>query len=149
MGNGPSVAKPEQVINNINSSITNTIMNGMQQATSVVDNTQQLNVVCSEDMNNLLYDISNSPMCYAKLTELKESGKYTKFNDYMVKELCKPPFSCSAYNISMKSSLNVSNIVNQSSSVSNYVTNNLSNNILPAAEIISSGACLILSERRT
>ena len=129
MGNGPSVAKPKQIIDNINSSITNTIMNGIQQATSSVSNTQQLNMTCSEDMNNLLYDVSNIPLCLEQLTSLKESGRFPKFNDYMVEQLCKPPFNCDAFNITMKSSLNISDVTNQSSSVSNYVTNNISNNI--------------------
>ena len=116
-----TVATPSQIVDSIYKSVSSSIINIMQQAQNQAVNSQNINIQCSDDAVSYMNTEVNR--CISTLT--KEQTKDKK----SIMKLCKAPIQCSASNISMKNSLNITNIVNQKANIQSNISNSLTDNI--------------------
>lgn len=119
MGNG-HVVSPKQIITNIYSSISKSIIQSIQTEQSTASSSQYININCDDDAVEAITEDMNT--C---VKTLKKAGK----DDKTILKLCKPAIQCINNNISMKTSLNVTNILNQKSEIKSNIKNSMSNKI--------------------
>lgn len=115
-----TVATPSQIVDSIYKSISSSIINIMQQAQSQAVNSQNINIQCSDDA--ISYMNTQVNRCISTLTEQKKDKK-------TIIKLCKAPIQCNASNISIKNSLNITNIVSQTANIQSSISNSLTDNI--------------------
>ena len=126
------VATPNQVINNVYSSISKSIIESMQTAQNMVFTSQDINIKCDPmAIASMSYDVNR---CIIALSGKKDIDT--------IRKLCKPAIQCKATNISMKSSLNVTNIINQTATIKQNIDNSLSNNITQGLNSLDSSLVL-------
>jgi hypothetical protein len=113
-------AQPSQVANSISTAISNTIMSSIQTAQNSYTSTQNININCDPDITEVISD--QFQYCVKSLSKLKYST-----DD--IKKLCTIPVFCKADNVSMKMSVNITNLLNQESNIKSNITNSLSTNI--------------------
>lgn len=115
-----SMVKPDQVINTVYDSISKSVIESMQSAQSLVFTSQDINVRCDDvAVASMTEDVDH---CIETLINKKKDKK-------TVKKLCKPVIQCIANNISMVSSLNVTDLTNQTASIQSNIENSMTNNI--------------------
>lgn len=136
MGGKPAKPlSPEQIISTIFSSSTRTIIESIQTAQSSVDVSQEINLYCSEKA--LDYTQEQVNRCIEELSDRDR-------NIEDIEELCKPMINCQATNISISSSINLSDINEQISNIKSILSNTLSSNI--EQDISSLSPQLFISE---
>ena len=113
-------AKPDEIINTINESIANNITKSIQDNQDSVYQTQIVNIVCDTDAINIIENGIND--CRVKL---KAKGKS---ND-LINKYCKSILNCKGSNISLSSSLNITNITQQTIAITQTVQNSITNDI--------------------
>ena len=116
----PKVSKPKQIIHVLNESITNSISTSLQTAQDDAYISQSLNITCDERVIKIMSKSVND--CRNYLHSIKASPEH-------ISKLCKPIVSCKAANISMQSSLNVTNLCQQISKTKIDIAKNINNHL--------------------
>jgi hypothetical protein len=111
---------PDNIIKTIYNSISTSIIDSMQSAQSQVLSTQDINITCTDEA---VYYITNDYIRCIKGLSKK------KIENTIIEKLCKPPINCSAKNVKIKSSLNVTDIMKQTGKIQSNIEDSLSNNI--------------------
>mgnify|MGYP006077863471 CR=1 FL=1 len=117
---GNRVAKPDQVVKTVYDSISKSVIESMQTAQSQVFSTQSININCDDTaISAMSNDVNRCIQAFSK----KGVDKAT------IIKLCQPAIRCIANNVSMKSSLNVTDITNQTANIASNIEGSTSNNI--------------------
>lgn len=134
-----TVATPSQIANTIYESISNTIIQSMQDAQSQALSSQDVSIYCNDNAVFSMADDVNRCIKGMYVDKKKDLKSITK--------LCQPLTRCSAYNISLKSSLNVTDLINQISSIQTNISNSASNNLNQTLNSINGGLSSLLSTK--
>jgi hypothetical protein len=122
MGNtGTRIAQPSQISEVINEITSNTIISAVQKNTDDVSATQSIQISCDPSMVKEMVTKKNS--CIKNMIGTPGMS----VSDTNV--LCRPIVNCNAENVSLKSSINLTNAMGQLASIKTSVENNLSDNI--------------------
>ena len=114
-----SAITPDTIANTINNSISNSIIDIIQGTQDTSTQLQNLSIICDDLAVKYVFD--DTQTCMEEL--LKKYDKET------VKKLCQIPLICNANNITMNSSLNISNLINQNAIVQSDISNKISNDL--------------------
>lgn len=130
-----SVITPDQVIQTVYNSIAKSVIQSMQNAQSQVFSSQEIIMNCGDTA--VAEMTSNVKKC---IKTLKLRGK----NNTSILKLCKPVIQCNATNVSMKSSLNVTDLINQTASIQSNISNSTSDKL--SQSLSSLDQSLLLSQ---
>jgi hypothetical protein len=115
-----TISSPDQIANTINKSISNSIINSIQTVQNQAVAIQNVEINCSDEAVLFMTD---------QITRCIEELKAKNISFATIKKVCKPFIDCNAYNISIKSSLNITNLDQQKATIQQNVDNSLINNI--------------------
>ena len=115
-----NINTPDQLIQTIYNSISKSTIDSMQLSQNQAISSQRAVISCDDQAVAFMTD--QTTRC---IKELKKKG----FNDINIKKLCNSPIKCNATNISIKSSLNITDLINQTASIKANIENSLSSNI--------------------
>jgi len=132
--NNAKILRPDQISNTVNNTIVNTIMKSFQTSTADVNQTQVLNIGCDTDV--VAYNVQKSNECRQNLTK-------ANIKTDIIKNVCMPIINCSGTNISFQSSLNVSTVSNQSSTIISTFNTNIKNEISQQIDSINTTLSLL------
>ena len=113
-------AKPDTIINTINKSISDNITNSIQSSQNSVYQAQIVNILCEADAINIVENGINT--CRSTLKDKAVS------ND-LINKYCRSILNCKGSNISLNSSLNVTNITSQTAVITQTVKDTITSDI--------------------
>ena len=118
---GNRVAKPDQVVKTVYDSISKSVVESMQTAQSQVFSTQSININCDDAAISAMSNDVDS--CIHAFSKKEGVDKAT------IIKLCQPAIRCIANNVSIKSSLNVTDLTNQTANIASNIQGSTSDNI--------------------
>ena len=133
MGNNPS-----QHISNINSSLSNTIVNVLQSANNNTKVSQTLTAQCTNDdirygingYYNSINDTSDTSLIVKTITDPSNNNLTSEELTDVIKDIASLPLKiCSMSNVNMSSSLNLTNIDTQTNYTTTSITNKIKNSL--------------------
>lgn len=116
----PNIPTPDQLSENIYKSVSNSVLNSMQLAQSQAYASQSIEISCDDEAVKYVND-----QVIECINQLNELGK----DKDIIKKLCKPFIECNATNISLKSSLNITDIISQTAIIQSTIKNSMTNNV--------------------
>ena len=128
------ITTPDQVIDTIYKSISESIINSMQLAQNQATASQNVQISCDEEAVSFMTD---------QVERCAKELKYQKKKDItLIKKLCRPAIECNATNISIKSALNITNLVNQTANIKTNIENSLDSTIKQSLNSLDSSLLL-------
>ena len=115
-----TVITPKQIVDNISSSVSNTVIDAIQTAQDQYITSQNIEIKCDDDVNNYLID---------QLGRCLNSFSTSNHSKEDIQKICTIPVYCNASNINIKSSVNINNLTNQTTVIQSNINNSISNNI--------------------
>jgi hypothetical protein len=131
---GNSVATPKELSDTVYDSISKSIVQSMQTAQSQVFSSQSVNINCDDSAIAAMTDDVN------KCRDILITRGIDKNT---INKLCQPAIKCIANNVSIKSSLNVTDLTNQTSSIQSNINSSLSDNV--SQDLTNNNSALSLS----
>lgn len=135
---GNSVATPKEVSNTVYNSISKSVLQSMQTAQSQVFSTQTVNINCDDAAIAAMTNDVN---------RCRDSLIAKGVDKNIVNKVCQPAIQCIANNISIKSSLNVTDLTNQTANIQSNISSSLSDNI--SQDLTNNNSALALSGKDT
>ena len=133
-------AKPDTIINTINKSISDNITNSIQSSQNSVYQAQIVNILCEADAINIVENGINT--CRSTL---KDKG----VSNDLINKYCKSILNCKGSNISLNSSLNVTNITSQTAVITQTVKDTIKSDITQKLNSIDNQLKVLLNLAET
>jgi hypothetical protein len=130
-------AKPDTIINTINKSISDNITNSIQSSQNSVYQAQIVNILCDIDAINIVENGINT--CRSTL---KDKG----VSNDLINKYCISILNCKGSNISLNSSLNVTNITSQTAVITQTVKDTITSDIKQKLNSIDNQLKALLAE---
>jgi hypothetical protein len=115
-----TIPTPDQLSENIYNSVSKSIVNSMQIAQSQAYASQSVEISCDDEAVKYVND-----QVIECINQLNNLGK----DKDIIKKICKPFIECNATNISIKSSLNITDIIKQTAVIQSTIKNTTTNNV--------------------
>ena len=128
--------KPDTIINTINKSISDNITNSIQSSQNSVYQAQIVNILCDVDAINIVENGINT--CRSTL---KDKG----VSNDLINKYCKSILNCKGSNISLNSSLNVTNITSQTAVITQTVKDTIKSDITANKFYIFQWCCVCIN----
>ena len=129
--------KPDTIINTINKSISDNITNSIQSSQNSVYQAQIVNILCDVDAINIVENGINT--CRSTL---KDKG----VSNDLINKYCISILNCKGSNISLNSSLNVTNITSQTAVITQTVKDTIKSDITQKLNSIDNQLKALLAE---
>ena len=129
--------KPDTIINTINKSISDNITNSIQSSQNSVYQAQIVNILCDVDAINIVENGINT--CRSTL---KDKG----VSNDLINKYCISILNCKGSNISLNSSLNVTNITSQTAVITQTVKDTITSDIKQKLNSIDNQLKALLAE---